>query len=93
MLRSFFSALSGNKGVRSIASILPLENKVSKRFVAGITLEELILATVARNRLGIRVTVNYLGENVNTQEVLRSKALSTSCSMRLQSANSTPTSV
>lgn len=76
MLRSFFSTLSESKGIRSIAEHSTVGQKVSKRFVAGITLEELIVATVARNRVGVRVTVNYLGENVNTrEEALRSQGL------------------
>ena len=76
MLRSVFSALSENKGIRSIAEHSAVGQKVAKRFVAGITMEELILATIARNRAGVRVTVNYLGESVtNRDEAQRSKDL------------------
>ena len=50
--------------------------KVSKRFVAGMTVEDLIVATLAMNRIGVRVTVDNLGENVtNREEALHSKAL------------------
>jgi proline dehydrogenase len=76
MLRSLFSALSESKGIRSIAEHSTVGQKVSRRFVAGVTVEELIAAAVARNRLGVRVTINNLGESVtNREEVLRSKAL------------------
>ncbi len=50
--------------------------KVSRRFVAGLTVEDLIVAAVAMNRAGVRVTVDNLGENVsNREQVLQSKAL------------------
>ncbi len=41
---------------------------MSRRFVAGTTVEELIQATEAVNRLGIRVSVDNLGENVTSRE-------------------------
>jgi proline dehydrogenase len=76
MLRSLFIALSESKGIRSIAENSAAGQKVSKRFVAGRTVEELIAATIAMNRAGVRVTVDNLGENVtNREEALRSKAL------------------
>jgi proline dehydrogenase len=76
MLRSFFIALSESKGIRGIAENSAIGQKVSKRFVAGMTVEELIEATVAMNRVGVRVTVDNLGENVtNREEALHSKAL------------------
>jgi proline dehydrogenase len=76
MLRSFFIALSESKGIRSIAENSAIGKKVSKRFVAGMTVEELIEATVAMNRVGVRVTVDNLGENVtNREEALHSKTL------------------
>jgi proline dehydrogenase len=76
MLRSFFIALSESKSIRSIAENSAVGQKLSKRFVAGITMEELIAATVAMNQVGVRVTVDNLGENVtNREEALHSKAL------------------
>ncbi len=76
MLRSLFSTLSQSAGIRSVAEHSAVGQRVSKRFVAGVSMEELILATVARNRAGVRVTVNNLGESVtNREEALRSKAL------------------
>lgn len=76
MLRSLFIALSESKGIRSIAENSAVGQKVSKRFVAGMTVEDLIAATIAMNRVGVRVTVDNLGENVtNREEALHSKAL------------------
>jgi proline dehydrogenase len=76
MLRSFFIAMSESNSIRSIAENSAAGQKLSKRFVAGMTVEDLIIATVAMNRLGVRVTVDNLGENVtNREEALHSKAL------------------
>jgi proline dehydrogenase len=76
MLRSFFIALSESKGMRSIAENSAVGQKLSRRFVAGMTVEDLIVATKAMNRVGVRVTVDNLGENVtNREEALHSKAL------------------
>jgi proline dehydrogenase len=76
MLRSFFIALSESKSIRSIAENSSVGQKVSKRFVAGMTVDDLIVATEAMNRIGVRVTVDNLGENVtNREEALHSKAL------------------
>jgi proline dehydrogenase len=75
MLRSLLIALSESRGVRSIAEKSAVGQKLSRRFVAGLTLEDLLVAAVAMNRAGVRVTVDYLGENVtNRQEALRSEA-------------------
>jgi proline dehydrogenase len=75
MLRTLLIALSQSRGIRSIAESSAAGQKISRRFVAGTTLEDLIQATIAMNRLGVRVTVDYLGENVsNRPEALRSKA-------------------
>jgi proline dehydrogenase len=42
--------------------------KMSRRFVAGTTVEELLQATEAVNKLGIRVSVDNLGENVTSRD-------------------------
>ncbi len=76
MLRSFFIELSKSRTIRSIAENSSIGQKVSKRFVAGMTVEDLVVATVAMNRVGVHVTVDNLGENVtNRDEALHSKAL------------------
>jgi proline dehydrogenase len=49
---------------------------MSRRFVAGTTVEEVLQATEAVNRLGIRVSVDNLGENVTSRdEALHSRDL------------------
>jgi len=76
MLRAFFIALSESKSIRSIAEKSSFGQKVSKRFVAGMTIDDLIQATEAMNRAGVHVTVDNLGENVtNREEALESKRL------------------
>ena len=76
MLRTLFSTLSQSAGIRSMAENWAVGKKVSKRFVAGMTVEDLIVATEAMNRVGVRVTVDNLGENItNREEALSSKAL------------------
>jgi len=76
MLRSFFIALSESKSMRAVAERSAFGQKVSKRFVAGMTIEDLIVATQAMNRVGVRVTVDNLGENVtNREEALHSRGL------------------
>lgn len=50
--------------------------KMSRRFVAGTTVEELLHATESVNQLGIRVSVDNLGENVTSRdEALHSRDL------------------
>ena len=47
---------------------------MSRRFVAGTTVEELLTAAKQMNDLGIRVSVDNLGENVtNVEEALQSE--------------------
>jgi proline dehydrogenase len=75
MLRSLFIAMSESKRLRAIAERSAIGRKISRRFVAGRTLEELIAAASAMNRAGVQVSVDYLGENVtNRDEALRSEA-------------------
>jgi len=76
MLRALFIGLSENKPLRSFAEQSNIGKKVSQRFVAGMTLEDLIRATETMNSLGIRVTADNLGENVtNRDEALHSRDL------------------
>ncbi len=75
MLRSLLIGLSGSRVLRTIAESSAIGQKISRRYVAGRTLPELISAATEMNRAGVRVTVDYLGENVtNRDEALRSEA-------------------
>ena len=64
MLRSTFIALSQNKALRSFAENVPVGQRVSRRFVAGMSVDEAIAATEQLNAGGIRVTLDSLGESV-----------------------------
>jgi proline dehydrogenase len=76
MLRATFIALSQSKSLRAFAERSPIGKKMSHRFVAGETVEDLIQAAAAVNKLGARVSVDNLGENVTSRdEALHSKAL------------------
>ncbi len=66
VLRSFILYLSGSPQVRSFVSRFPLARRVSRRFVAGETLEEAIAVVRDLNARGLRATVDFLGENVYT---------------------------
>lgn len=75
MLRSLLIALSQSRSIRSLAENSALGQRLSRRFVPGATVEELMAAALARNRAGVRATVNYLGEYVsNVEEALRTQA-------------------
>jgi proline dehydrogenase len=76
MLRSVFIALSKSHRVRAIAEHSRFGQRLSRRFVAGRTLQELIATASAMNAAGVRATVDYLGENVtNPDAALRSEGL------------------
>lgn len=76
MLRALFIGLSESKSLRHFAESSAMGQKMSRRFVAGTTVEELLQATEAVNQLGIRVSVDNLGENVTSRdEALHSRDL------------------
>jgi proline dehydrogenase len=64
LLRSFFIGLSTNKTFRAFSERSPMGRKVSRRFVAGMSVEEAIDATAALNAEGIDVSLDSLGESV-----------------------------
>ena len=64
MLRSFFIALSTNKTFRALAERSSMGRKVSRRFVAGMTVEEAIAVAERLNAEGIDATLDSLGESV-----------------------------
>jgi proline dehydrogenase len=64
ILRSFFIALSANKAFRSFAERSALGRRVSRRFVAGMTVDEAIAAAMRLNAAGIDVSLDSLGESV-----------------------------
>ena len=76
MLRAAFISLSESKSIRSAAEKTWIGQRLSRRFVAGTTVEEALAATRAMNKLGLGVSVDNLGENVtNTDEARHSAQL------------------
>jgi len=64
LLRSFFIGLSTNKPFRKFSEQTAMGRRVSRRFIAGMTVEEAIAVTEQLNREGIDVTLDSLGESV-----------------------------
>jgi proline dehydrogenase len=74
MLRELFIGLSTSRALRSFAEHSPIGQKMSRRFVAGTTVEELLATAEAVNRRGMTVSVDNLGENVTNPEEARNSA-------------------
>src|SRR4051812_43710752 len=68
MLRAFFIALSENKPLRHFSKQSAMGQRMSKRFVAGMSVEDCLRATKEVNDLGMSVSVDNLGENVTKAE-------------------------
>jgi proline dehydrogenase len=64
LLRSFFIGLSTNKAFRAFSERSVIGRRVSRRFVAGMSVEEAIAAAAALNAEGIDVSLDSLGESV-----------------------------
>jgi proline dehydrogenase len=64
LLRSFFIGLSTNKAFRAFSERSSMGRRVSRRFVAGVTVEEAIAAAANLNAEGIEVSLDSLGESV-----------------------------
>ena len=74
MLRAAFISLSESKSLRSAAEKTWIGQRLSRRFVAGTTIEDALAATQATNKLGLSVSVDNLGENVTNAEEARHSA-------------------
>lgn len=66
--RSFFIALSESRSLRAFAERSAIGRRLSRRFVAGMSVEDALEATAATNALGMSVSVDNLGENVTNLE-------------------------
>ena len=64
MLRSMFISMSRTKGLRSFSESSAFGRKVSSRFVAGMTVEDVLQAAARVNSEGIAATLDSLGESV-----------------------------
>lgn len=74
MLRATFIALSESRSLRSFAEKTALGQRLSRRFVAGLTVEDALIAAHAMNQLGLGVSVDNLGENVTNVDEARHSA-------------------
>ena len=74
MFRAFFIALSENRMLRAVAERSAIGRRLSSRFVAGMTVEDALAATVATNARNMSVSVDNLGENVTNLEEARHSA-------------------
>lgn len=74
MLRAAFISLSESKSLRSAAEKTWIGQRLSRRFVAGTTIDDALAATEAMNRLGLGVSVDNLGENVTNADEARHSA-------------------
>ncbi|HEY6271237.1 MAG TPA: proline dehydrogenase family protein [Terriglobales bacterium] len=76
MLRAALISLSESKSIRSAAEKTWAGQRLSRRFVAGTTIDDALAATRAMNLLGLGVSVDNLGENItNTEEARHSAQL------------------
>jgi len=74
ILRSAFIALSRNATLRNFSERSAMGRRMSSRFVAGMTLDEVVHSAEALQKLGIASTLDSLGENVTTPEEARHSA-------------------
>ena len=68
ILRSSFIALSTNASLRHFSESSSTGRRMSSRFVAGMTLDEVVQAAESLQEQGIASTLDSLGENVHTPE-------------------------
>lgn len=73
MLRGALLYLSGSPAAKKIVTETPLRS-MSRRFVPGETVDELVGAIEEANATGLAVTANYLGESVKSEKAARSAA-------------------
>jgi proline dehydrogenase len=74
MLRALFVWLSESRALRALAERSPVGQRISSRFVAGTTVEDVMAATRRMNDLGLTVSIDNLGENVTNPEEARQSA-------------------
>jgi proline dehydrogenase len=74
VLRATFISLSESKSLRSAAEKTWAGQRLSRRFVAGTTVEDALTAASAMNKLGLGVSVDNLGENVTNIDEARHSA-------------------
>ena len=68
MLRALFISLSQNPHLRALSEQSALGQKLSGRFVAGMTVEAALSAATEMNAEGLAVSLDSLGESVTDAE-------------------------
>jgi proline dehydrogenase len=71
ILRDAFLAMSTNETLHKFIVNFPLSRRVSRRFVAGESLDEAIAVVKKLNAQGLRVTFDHLGESVTSEREAR----------------------
>src|SRR6201984_2622858 len=66
MLRSALLQLAGSPGLAHWVTSNATTRRMARRFVAGETLDDAVIAARACNSLGMYTSLDYLGENVAT---------------------------
>jgi proline dehydrogenase len=74
MMRAFFISLSESKSLRAAAERSSIGRRLSSRFVAGMSVEDALVATSRVNASGLSVSVDNLGENVTNVEEAKHSA-------------------
>jgi proline dehydrogenase len=74
VLRAAFISLSESRSIRTAAEKTWIGQRLSRRFVAGTTVDDALAATRAMNQLGLGVSVDNLGENVTNADEARHSA-------------------
>ena len=67
LMRTAFIALSHSRSLRHIAERSSIGIRLSSRFIAGMEIEDALRVAEARNKEGLAVTLDSLGESVTTQ--------------------------
>ena len=71
MMRTVLLGMSKSKRLARFVTGNRVTRRMSRRFVAGETLDDAIVAARACNQAGMMVTLDYLGENVSTEAAAR----------------------
>jgi proline dehydrogenase len=74
VLRALLISLSENRAMRGMAERSALGQRMSRRFVAGTTIENAVEAVQEVNRAGMSATLDNLGENVTNPDEARHSA-------------------
>jgi proline dehydrogenase len=74
VLKSLLISLSENRAMRAVAERSAVGQRMSRRFVAGESIQNAVAATREVNRSGMSVSLDNLGENVSNAEEARHSA-------------------